>query len=106
MAASTRALLSVLAPLPALVVGVLVMRRSDVSPSIWGTQLAAGLTLIILCFGLTVFLRRTSPARPWPAAMVGSAALLLLISTLVHPGVDGVRRWVSLGPLQLHAAFI
>lgn len=95
-----------LAPLPALIVGVLVMRRSGVNPAIWEQQLAAGLTLMILCLGLRVAPRTTWRSRPWAWAIVGSAALLLLISSLLHPGVEGVRRWVSLGPLQLHAAFV
>ncbi len=95
-----------LAPIPALVVGVLVMRRSGVNPAIWGQQLAAGLTLIIICIGLRIVTRTASRSWPWAWAIVGSAGLLLLISTLFHPGVDGVRRWVSLGPLQLHAAFV
>ena len=95
-----------LTPLPALIVGVLVMRRSGVSPAIWGQQLAAGLTLTILCIGWRVARRTTGRSRPWTWAIVGSAALLLLISSLLHPGTEGVRRWISLGPLQLHAAFV
>ena len=95
-----------LAPLPALIVGVLVMRRSGVNPAIWEQQLAAGLTLTILCIGLRVAWRNTWRSRPWAWAIVGSAALLLLISSLLHPGVEGVHRWVSFGPLQLHAAFV
>ena len=95
-----------LAPLPALIVGVLVMQRSGVNAAIWKQQLAAGLTLIILCTGLRVARRTTWRSRPWVWAIAGSAALLLLISSLLHPGVEGVRRWVWLGPLQLHAAFV
>jgi cell division protein FtsW (lipid II flippase) len=82
------------------------MRRSGVSSAIWGQQLAAGLTLLILCLGWSMARRTTSRSRPeaWP--IFASAALLLLASTLLHPGIDGVHRWVSLGPLQLHAAFL
>lgn len=99
-------LILLLAPLPALVVGVLVMQRIGVSPLIWGQQLAAGLTLTLLCAALSVAPRRAARFRPWACAIVGSAALILLAATLLHSGVDGVRRWVSLGPLQLHAAFV
>ena len=82
------------------------MRRSGGNPAIWGQQLGAGLALMILCAGSSMAPRTTSQSRPWAWAIAGSAALLLLASTLVHPGVEGVRRWVSLGPLQLHAAFV
>jgi cell division protein FtsW (lipid II flippase) len=95
-----------LAPLPALVVGVLLMRRSGVSPAIWGQQLGAGVTLAGIVAIWRAGRRSSSQRRPWAASFVGSASVFLLISTLFHPGVEGVRRWVSLGPLQLHAAFI
>jgi cell division protein FtsW (lipid II flippase) len=82
------------------------MQRSGAKPTIWGQQLAAGLVLMILCTAMTVALRptRRSGSRAW--AIVGGVALLLLTVTLADPGVEGVRRWVSLGPLQLHAAFV
>jgi len=95
-----------LAPLPALGIGVLVMQRSGVNPTIWGQQLASGLVLITLCAGMRVALRPTWRSGSWAWAIVGGAALLLLTATVAHPGVEGVRRWVSLGPLQLHAAFV
>ena len=103
---SIRVLLMLVAPLPALVVGVLLMRRIDVSPVIWGQQLAAGLTLMVFCAGARIALRTTPRSRPQEWAIVGIACLLLLVATLFHSGMDGVRRWVALGPLQLHAAFI
>lgn len=99
-------LLMLLAPLPALGIGVLVMQRSGVNPAIWGQQLAAGLVLMTLCACMRVASRRTWRPGSSAWAIVGGAALLLLAATLAHPGEDGVRRWVSLGPLQLHAAFV
>lgn len=101
-----RTLLLLLAPLPALAVGVLVMQRSGVNQAIWTSQLAAGAALFIVCAGSSVAPRPATRSRPWVWAILGGAALLLLTATLLHPGVEGVRRWVSLGPLQLHAAFI
>jgi cell division protein FtsW (lipid II flippase) len=98
--------LMLLAPLPALLIGILLMRRSGVSSAIWGQQLAAGLALVILCAVLRVVPRTTSQSTPWKLPIAASAALLVLVATLFHPGVEGVRRWVTLGPLQLHAAFI
>ena len=105
-ASTIRVLLMLLAPLPALGIGVLVMQRSGVNPTTWGQQLAAGLVLMTLCAVMRVALRPTWRSRSWAWAIVGGAALLLLSATLVYPGVEGVRRWVSLGPLQLHAAFV
>ena len=94
-----------LAPLPALVVGVLLMRSSGVSAAIWGQQLAAGLALIILCIVLRGAARAASRSR-WGWAIAGCMSLALLIATLLQPGVEGVHRWVGLGPVQIHAAFV
>ena len=105
-ASPIRTLLMLLAPLPALGIGVLVMQRSGVRPTLWGQQLGAGLVLLTLCAVMRAILRPTRRSRSWTWAIVGGAALLLLTATLAHPGVDGVRRWVSLGPLPLHAAFV
>jgi cell division protein FtsW (lipid II flippase) len=102
----TRTLLMLLAPLPALLVGVLLMRHTDVSAAIWGQQLGAGTILLIVCGVASVAARNPSRSRAWPGMLAGSGGLLLLLATLLHSGVDGVRRWVAAGPLQLHAAFI
>ncbi len=102
----TRSLLMLLAPLPAVAVGVIVMKGNGVNPAIWGQQLAGGLILMLLSVVVGVARRPAPKPRPWARAFVGSAALLLLVATLVQPGVEGVRRWVALGPLQLHAAFV
>ena len=101
-----RKLLLLLAPLPALTIGVLVMQRSSVDPSIWVQQLTAGIILLALCAGLCFAPRMSRPWGFWGAATSAVLALLLLAATLAQPGLEGVRRWVSVGPLQLHAAFI
>ena len=96
-----------LTPLPALVVGAVVMRSNGVSSGTWTQQLAAGFILAIGCIAMS-FGRRTTFARKrrtW-TIIVWCGALLLLAATLLHPGIDGVRRWVPLGPLQLHSAFV
>ena len=101
------AILSLLAPLPALFVGVLVMQRSGVSSSIWGQQLAVGLILTIACVMISVRRRSTADRKSqrW-AVIAAAAALLMLAFTLLNPGVNGVRRWISVGPVQLHAGFV
>jgi cell division protein FtsW (lipid II flippase) len=96
----------VLAPLPALAIGVLVMRQAGVSSAIWGQQLAAGLTLMILCAGVGFAPRRPRIFGSWGWAISGVAALLLLVGSLAQPGVEGVRRWVPIGPLHVHAGFV
>ncbi len=99
-------LLFLSAPLPALVVGVLVMQQSRVSSGVWVQQLAAGLTLAAICGALSFSPRLGRPLGFPTRPVLAVGALLLLAVTLAQPGLEGVRRWVSLGPLHLHAAFL
>ena len=93
-----------LAPVPALGVGVLTMRTSDVPAALWGQNLAAWAVGTLLCLALW---RTRCSSRRWRwfdfAAVLTLAALA---ATLLAPGVDGVHRWVPLGPVRLHAAAV
>src|SRR5688572_26141190 len=83
------------------------MQRNGVSSSIWGQQLAVGLILTVACVVMCVRRRPTTDRRSQAWAVIAAAAApLLLALALLNPGVDGVRRWLSLGPVQLHAGFV
>jgi|GEM_PF-265661 len=91
-------ILDLLFPLPALAVGILVMRASGVPATAWGQNLAACVIGILLCLAL---------ARPRSSdaglVAVGVLALGFLAATWLEPGVQGVHRWIGLGPVRLHA---
>jgi Cell cycle protein len=95
-----------LAPVPALAIGAVVMQRSGTATALWIQNVAAGLTLMVLAAATGAVPPKAvrSGVRMWKVAAV--LALLLMAATLTRPGVDGVRRWVSVGPLHLHAAFV
>lgn len=93
-----------LASLPALVVGVLTMRAFDVPASVWGQNLAAWAVGALLCLSLGRP-RTSSPRSRWPD-LVAVLTCGALAATLLLPGMDGVHRWVPLGPLRLHAAAV
>lgn len=93
-----------LAPVPALVVGVLTMRMSDVSAALWGQNLAAWAVGTLLCLGL--WRRRSSPGRGRWFDFAAVLTLAALAATLLAPGVEGVHRWLPLGPVRLHAAAV
>lgn len=97
------ALLCVLAPLPALLLGVHVMRASGVPAALWAQNAAAWAVGALLCLGLRP---RTPSARGRWADVVVVLAAAALAATLLAPGVDGVHRWVKLGPVRLHAAAV
>jgi hypothetical protein len=97
-------LVYVAAPVPALVVGVLTMRMSDVPPSLWVQNVAAWAAGTVLCVVLARL--RTSAARPSWADAAAVLTLAALAASLLAPGVDGVHRWLPLGPVRLHAAAV
>jgi cell division protein FtsW (lipid II flippase) len=104
--ANPRAAWLLLAPVPALVVGVLTMRMSDVPAGVWGQNLAAWLVGMVLCLGIWRARTRARSARWRWFDSVAVLTLGALAATLLVPGVEGVHRWVPLGPLRLHAAAV
>ncbi len=47
------------------------------------------------------------PASDGGATRIGlSAALMLFLPLIMGPNLDGIRRWIGLGPVQLHAAML
>lgn len=88
-------------PLPALVVGILVMRASGVPATAWGQNLVACVVGIVLCFALAR--PRRSHLGEAGLLVVGVVALGCLAATWLDPGVQGVHRWVMLGPVRVHA---
>ncbi|HEY7770648.1 hypothetical protein [Longimicrobium sp.] len=97
-------LLYLAAPVPALVAGVLTMRMSDVPASLWVQNVAAWAVGTVLCVVLAR--PRTSAARPRWADVAAVLTVAALAATLLAPGVDGVHRWLPLGPVRLHAAAV
>lgn len=87
-------------PLPALAVGILVMRASGVAATAWGQNLVACLIGILLCLALA----RPRSSRRGEAGLLaaGVVALGCLAATWLDPGVQGVHRWLRLGPVRLH----
>ncbi len=94
-------LLDLLFPLPALAVGILVMRASGVPATAWGQNLVACVLGILLCFA--VARPRSSRRGEGGLLVAGALALGCLAATWVDPGLEGVHRWVKLGPVRLHA---
>lgn len=93
-----------LAPVPALVVGVLTMRLCDVPAALWGQNLAAWAVGTLLCLGLWPTRNSSGRWRWFDFAAV--LTLAALVATLLAPGVEGVHRWVPLGPVRLHASAV
>lgn len=85
--------------LPALLLGVAWMREAGVPAGVYMQNLAAAVVgAAIAAYGLR---RRVSPAG---GLAIAAGAVVLLLATLVVAGVQGVHRWIRIGPLSIHPA--
>lgn len=108
-------MLVLLAPWPAVAVGALVARAQGISPAAFAPNLLA----MILGLGLALALgrrsgqtdrsgppgplTRTEGRKSWTRWLPVAGALLVGL-TLLSPGIDGVHRWLVLGPVRLNAS--
>lgn len=88
------------APLPAIAVGALVARDHGVTLAAFAPNLAG------VAIGLVIhaLLRRGQDGDGSPFDFYIYVFILLVAATRVAPGIDGVHRWLPLGPLQLNAS--
>ncbi|HJQ37351.1 MAG TPA: hypothetical protein VKB93_09445 [Thermoanaerobaculia bacterium] len=86
-------LILALGVLPALLLGVAWMRQAGVPTVVYMQNVAAAVAGAVIA----VYSPRR---RVWPIA------LLLLLATLVVAGVQGVHRWIRIGPITIHMAFL
>ncbi|WP_246357295.1 hypothetical protein [Pyxidicoccus fallax] len=92
-------MLFALLPLPAILLGAYVTSRSGTSAKAFAVNGAA----VVLGTAMTVAVGRLSDAT---LRRVSVVAVLLTASTLLFTGLDGVRRWMELGPVRLHASSV
>ena len=90
-----------LAPLPAIGVGAAVAREIHVPV----TAFLPNLVALVVGGGATLcFLRVSSNTQQRLLRWLSVAGFLAIATTLVGAGVEGVHRWLSIGPFQLNAS--
>ena len=97
-----------LAPVPAVSIGLFIASELGGGAGRLGfiAACAAIGSLIVLAAGRV---RPTPERQPPPTramTWVAGGALAATASTLIHPGWEGVYRWVELGPVALHASLL
>ena len=89
------------APIATCVLGLVVQRHHGVGSA----HLALGLGALVVAVLVAALLAALGRRRLDRAAPVLTAlALVLLALSLVDPGLQGVHRWLALGPVRLHAS--
>jgi hypothetical protein len=90
-----------LAPLPALAVGAAVARAQDIPILAFAPNLLAMLLGMALALGCRP--GRTAGRETWTRWLPVAGAISIGL-TLLSPGLDGVHRWLVLGPVRLNAS--
>src|SRR5689334_6292955 len=92
------------APLPAVLIGTLVMNKAQVPSSIWVQNPVVTIAMEVLC-AVALF----APGLPFRRASVAGIAMiaaLLMTATLFDEGLQSVRRWLMVGPFRLNAGAV
>jgi hypothetical protein len=93
--------LVLLAPLPAVAVGAAVARAQDIPIIAFAPNLLAMLLGMALVLGCRP--GRTAGRETWTRWLPVAGAISIGL-TLLSPGLDGVHRWLVLGPVRLNAS--
>jgi cell division protein FtsW (lipid II flippase) len=88
-----------LVPVPAIVSGILIAHRHGVPPSAFAVNGVAAALGSVIALGLLV----GQPSRR-ASLVAGLIAISLLALTLASPGMEGVRRWVIVGPVRINVS--
>ena len=91
-----------LTPVPAIVLGAFVMHFHGVPITIWIQNIVYLLTGWLVCLGLLVKKGvRDHFVRIWLYL-----AFIILLIPFANSGIDGVHRWINIGPVKLHISSI
>lgn len=88
---------------PAVAMGSIVMHLRGVSLRLYGQNIAALILGGAISFFCIARPRRTEPRGVFALMLLSVGGLLW---TFASPALDGVHRWVEIGPVSLNGAFI
>lgn len=86
--------------LPSVALGVLAMIFSGISPAFWGQQVAAWVVLALFAQPLH-HVAKCLPVSAWSVFL-----LIPLAATLFGEEIEGVRRWLDLGVVNVNTAML
>lgn len=100
-----RRLWPIAVPLPALLIGIVAMRKHSVPTALWVTNLLIALLGTTACL-IVCFRGAASPLRSKTRAVLLLVAMVALAATFYAGGIENVHRWVNIGPFRLHIGSI
>lgn len=89
-----------LVPIPPVLIGVFAMYKNNISPVIWGQNLLG--LLISLLLSLLIIKNPKIITNKFIAPI----SILLLLTTFLDSGLEGIHRWIGIGPLRFYIASI
>ncbi|SCY54466.1 cell division protein [Alkaliphilus peptidifermentans] len=99
-----RNFLPLIIALPSVVIGAVAMYLNKISIGIWSQNIVV---LIILGFFSYLFLKeKPKISKSNSFGFIVPITIILLFLTFLDSGLDGVHRWVSIGPIKLNVASI
>ncbi|MEE6452478.1 FtsW/RodA/SpoVE family cell cycle protein [Gottfriedia acidiceleris] len=97
-------LLPLIITMPAMIIGVLAMINSHVSPSIYGQNIFIAIIGGLISF-LILFRDQKSTMKKTNIIVI-TCILILFLLTFLDKGLHGVHRWIAIGPLRFHIALV
>ncbi|PEL12340.1 FtsW/RodA/SpoVE family cell cycle protein [Bacillus sp. AFS017336] len=97
-------LLPLVLTIPAMIIGVIAMNNNHVSPSIYGQNIVISIVGGIISF--LVLLRGPKTLKNKTNIIVITSIFILLLLTFFDGGLQGVHRWLAIGPVRINIAFV
>ena len=96
-------LIPMLTMFPAILIGVVAMYSNNIPTFIYAQNIVCFIFLGLLYFIVQKIKFKIPKSDPLLGIVL---SVLTLILTFIYTGVEGVHRWVSVGPLQLYVSVI
>lgn len=89
-----------LVPVPAILIGSLAMYINDVSIMIWSQNIFGFIIAVLLSYQIS---RKPKIIK---SVIIIPVCIVLLLLTFLDLGVEGVQRWVAIGPIRFYISSI
>lgn len=93
----------IITTLPAIIIGAIAMHLNDISTSIYIQNILCFIILGLISYYSLKSKYKIFETKSVTAIIISTIALLF---TFINSGIEGVHRWVSVGPIRLYVSAI